>query len=162
MNGHNRDAFLHRDAAPDGSERAATVPRLLVKWSNSEMVEDWKHVLFSSTSRWSNAYILKCVANRPLPSNHREWSLLSLRWQWCTSYATTSLPTGKRIWSGDMTCLKGGRRHTFLSVGALHRNGVSRPCTGAPCVGHPCASLDHVSGSTMAISRVVAIHAYTT
>ena len=40
----------------------------------------WKYVLFGLFNfAMVNAYILKCLANRPLPSNQREWSLLTFR-----------------------------------------------------------------------------------
>ncbi|KAK2153449.1 hypothetical protein NP493_2311g00012 [Ridgeia piscesae] len=40
----------------------------------------WKYVLFGLFNfAMINAYILKCLANRPLPSNQREWSLLTFR-----------------------------------------------------------------------------------
>ena len=40
----------------------------------------WKYILFSLLNfAMVNSYSLKCLANRPLLSNQREWSLLSFR-----------------------------------------------------------------------------------
>ena len=40
----------------------------------------WKYIMFGLFNfAIVNAYVLKCLANKPLPSNHRQWSLKAFK-----------------------------------------------------------------------------------
>ena len=103
----------------------------------------WKYVLFGLFNfAMVNAYILKCLVNRPLPSNQREWSLLTCRMavmhQMCDNFSSRKRAMGSI--------------HAFLQTGARRRSDVLKHYMDVRCVGCPCASQDHVPGSTMASS----------